>query len=158
MLCARMLLPSDTASPLALLAVCLVVAACSGDSTPVQSSDAGVTGGSGGGATSAPPTLPCDVDAVLEAKCRRCHVKPDESCPETCVRAPVALSDWQDLTADKSGKPLWQTVGDAVRTGLMPPVTQRLDPPVEPLTDEEKSVLLGWVDDGAPPGDGAACK
>jgi hypothetical protein len=40
---------------------------------------------------------------------------------------------------------------DAVASDYMPYVTLKLDPPVEPLSCEEKATLLAWLDAGAPP-------
>jgi hypothetical protein len=76
--------------------------------------------------------LPCQVDDVFAAKCRRCHTLP------TRHNAPFVFLTWDD-----------QVIGRAVRSGFMP---YRIDanPPVQPLTDDEKKIILEWVDAGAP--------
>jgi hypothetical protein len=47
-------------------------------------------------------------------------------------------------------------VQQAVENDAMPPSFIELEPPVEPLSDGEKALLLGWCADGAP-GRAAAC-
>jgi hypothetical protein len=46
----------------------------------------------------------------------------------------------------------WQLMLDAVESGFMPPVRlfPDLDPPVQPLTDDEKNLLLEWLRAEAP--------
>ena len=87
--------------------------------------------------------LPCQVDDVFAAKCRRCHTIP------TRHSAPFVFLTWDDTRQDRLGQPLYAVIGRAVRTGYMP---YRIDanPPVQPLTDQEKKIILDWVDAGAP--------
>jgi hypothetical protein len=87
--------------------------------------------------------LPCKVDDVFAAKCRRCHTIP------TRHGAPLVFLTWDDTRQDRLGQPLYAVIGRAVRTNFMP---YRVDanPPVEQLTDDEKKILLDWVDAGAP--------
>lgn len=92
--------------------------------------------------------LPCDVDDVLASKCRRCHSTPARH------NAPFPLFTWTDLQAQRSSQPIYQVVGRVVQTGFMP-IRIPANPPVEPLTEAEKKVLLDWVSSGAPKG---ACK
>jgi hypothetical protein len=42
-------------------------------------------------------------------------------------------------------------MGEVVESGLMPFQLSTLRPPVEPLSDAEKKVLLDWVAASAPP-------
>jgi hypothetical protein len=87
--------------------------------------------------------LPCKVDDVFAAKCRRCHTVP------TRHGAPFVFLTWEDTQQDRLGQPLYAVIGRAVRTNFMP---YRVDanPPVQQLTDEEKKIILDWVDAGAP--------
>jgi hypothetical protein len=87
--------------------------------------------------------LPCDVDDVFARKCRRCHTIP------TRHGAPFVFLTWQDTQQGRGDQPLAALIGRAVRSGFMP---YRMDanPPVQPLTEEEKKIILDWVDAGAP--------
>lgn len=87
--------------------------------------------------------LPCNVDDVFARKCRRCHTIP------TRHGAPFVFLTWEDTRQDRLGQPLYTVIGRAVRTNFMP---YRVDanPPVQPLTDDEKKVILDWVEAGAP--------
>lgn len=87
--------------------------------------------------------LPCKVDDVFALRCRRCHTIP------TRHAAPFVFLTWDDTRQDRLGQPLFQVIGRAVRTNFMP-YRIEANPPVEPLTDEEKKVILDWVDAGAP--------
>jgi hypothetical protein len=87
--------------------------------------------------------IPCKVDEVFASKCRRCHTVP------TRHGAPFVFLTWEDTQQDRLGQPLYAVIGRAVRTDFMP---QRIEanPPVLPLSDEEKKIILDWVDAGAP--------
>jgi hypothetical protein len=87
--------------------------------------------------------LPCNVDDVFAAKCRRCHTVP------TRHGAPLVFLTWDDTRQDRLGQPLYNVIGRAVRTGFMP-YRVEANPPVQPLTDDEKKIILDWVDAGAP--------
>jgi hypothetical protein len=87
--------------------------------------------------------LPCKVDDVFAAKCRRCHTVP------TRHGAPLVFLTWDDTRQDRLGQPLYSVIGRAVRTGFMP-YRVEANPPVQPLTDDEKKIILDWVDAGAP--------
>jgi hypothetical protein len=87
--------------------------------------------------------LPCQVDAVFAAKCRRCHTIP------TRHNAPFVFLTWDDTRQDRQGLPLYQVIGRAVRSGFMP-YRIEANPPVQPLSDDEKKIILDWVDAGAP--------
>ena len=87
--------------------------------------------------------LPCKVDDVFANKCRRCHTVP------TRHGAPLVFLTWDDTRQDRLGQPLYSVIGRAVRTNFMP---QRIEanPPVQQLSDDEKKIILDWVDAGAP--------
>jgi uncharacterized membrane protein len=87
--------------------------------------------------------LPCAVDDVFAAKCRRCHTIP------TRHGAPFVFLTYDDTRQDRFGQPLSTVIGRAVRTNFMPYKVEA-NPPVQPLTDEEKKIILDWVDAGAP--------
>lgn len=95
------------------------------------------------------PGYPCDVYAVLQAKCLRCHGEPLRN------GAPFSFTTWQDTQPDYLGKPRWQAMQNAVQTDFMPAVffnssDPPLQPPVEGLTPAEKQILLDWFKAGAP--------
>ncbi len=87
--------------------------------------------------------LPCKVDDVFASKCRRCHTIP------TRHGAPLVFLTWDDTRQDRLGQPLYTVIGRAVRTSFMP-YRVEANPPVMPLTDDEKKIILDWVDAGAP--------
>ncbi len=89
--------------------------------------------------------LPCDVDDVFARKCRRCHGEP------TRHGAPLTFYTWSDLHAIRGVEPVYHHVGRVVYTGSMPFQTPA-NPPVEPLTEAEKQIILDWVKAGAPKG------
>jgi hypothetical protein len=90
--------------------------------------------------------LPCDVEAVLKAKCRRCHGSPRRH------GAPFSLLRWEDFQFVHRNEPLYVHVGKVVRSGFMP-YRIPANPPVEPLTDAEKKVLIDWAQAGGPRGE-----
>ncbi|HVY28682.1 MAG TPA: hypothetical protein VHB79_19130 [Polyangiaceae bacterium] len=87
--------------------------------------------------------LPCKLDDVFAHKCRRCHTIP------TRHGAPFVFLTWDDTRQDRMGQPLVNIIGRAVRTGFMP-YRVEANPPVQQLTDEEKKIILDWVDAGGP--------
>ena len=87
--------------------------------------------------------LPCKVDDVFAGKCRRCHTIP------TRHGAPFVFLTWEDTRQDRAGQPLYAVIGRAVRTNFMP-YRVPANPPVEPLSDDEKKIILDWIDAGAP--------
>lgn len=109
--------------------IAIVLAACGEPSTP----------------------LPCEVDQVLEDKCRICHGA------EVEFGAPMSLVDWEDTQAGAptTDQRVWEEVRDRVRdTGdPMPPRG------LPALTADERAILEAWFAAGAPPGDDAqACE
>jgi hypothetical protein len=89
--------------------------------------------------------LPCDVDDVFARKCRRCHGTP------TRHGAPLTFYTWADMHAIRGVEPVYHHVGRVVYVGSMPFQTLT-NPPVEPLTEAEKQIILDWVKAGAPKG------
>ena len=96
------------------------------------------------------PTFPCDVEAVLKAKCHRCHQDP------TLNGAPFPLLKWEHTQIDYFGKPVYERMLNVVTIDFMPYTSLVLDPPVQSLTADEKSALLDWL--ACPtPEEGAVC-
>lgn len=84
-----------------------------------------------------PPHLPCDVEAVLRAKCRACHSNPPTN------GAPFPLVTQDDFLAPYFSKSVRETAITAISTDYMP-----LNGP--PLPANEKELMLGWLDAGVP--------
>jgi hypothetical protein len=59
-----------------------------------------------------------------------------------------------------AGKPRYERIAAAVTDDFMPPLWLKLEPEVVPLTDAERSTLLGWCESGAPeaPADDPECE
>jgi len=89
----------------------------------------------------------CDAFAVMEQKCLHCHGNP------TANGAPFRLDSYEATQVrSRDGKSVRSDRMRAViASGYMPPVKLSVDPPVEPLSCEERATLLAWLDDGAPP-------
>jgi cytochrome c5 len=111
------------------------------------STAAGGTGGQGGST----PELPCAVQQVIAAKCERCHGDPLRN------GAPVRIANWEDTQRNYGPRPLHEAMLEVVEIDFMPPVGLEASPPIEPLTDEEKETLVGWLKDGAAPVIGTTC-
>lgn len=140
--------------------------AASGATGGSGGSDAGGTAGSDSGLVDAgctidpaivEPVLPCEIDAILEAKCRRCHTSPMAN------GAPFPLLTWQDLqlVPPPGTKRVHEKMVVAVETDFMPFCAEgacgTFDPPVEALTPQEKQTLLDWLSPCPTPADGVAC-
>ncbi len=135
---------------------------CSGDSRR-----AGVKPDGGDAGPRCPPSvnvdtdfLPCDVEAVLVAKCQRCHDTPEHLAPclrrKSCVSGPFPLLTYADTQQGTGNGRIFELMGQAVSLGYMPFTEANVSPPVEPLTDAEKSTLLDWIAACAP-GTSTAC-
>jgi uncharacterized membrane protein len=87
----------------------------------------------------------CEVRAVLEAKCQRCHVGAG------LHGAPFPLVTYDDTQVYMASleKRRWQLMENMVEQDLMPPDDARLDPPPAKLTASEKDVLMTWFAEGA---------
>jgi hypothetical protein len=83
---------------------------------------------------------------VLKAKCRRCHTEPRRH------GAPFSLLRWEDFQLVHRNEPLHAHVGKVVRSGFMP-YRIPANPPVEPLSEAEKKVLIDWSEAGGPRGE-----
>jgi hypothetical protein len=102
------------------------------------------------------PAVPvrfCQAEIVLRTVCQRCHQDPP------LRGAPFALVTYEDTQQpfNASGKLRWQRMTEVVERDIMP---FRGDPevPVGPLTCEEKSTLLAWLGQCAPPEGGTDCE
>lgn len=94
----------------------------------------------------------CAARRVLEAKCQRCHAAPPEH------GAPFALVDYDDVSEVSSrGTPRFVAIEAAVTSDFMPATFIDLEPPVLPLDEPEKALLLRWCSLGAPPAASDPC-
>ncbi len=126
-----------------------LVAGCS-DSTP-PGQGGGVPDAEASVQTCAPGPdggdLPCDVSAVLQARCQHCHTTPKLPPPDN---APFTLRTYEDLAAPfgTTGLRRWQRVAQVIEPGNfphMPPATQPQPTPSDLAT------LRGWFAACAPP-------
>jgi hypothetical protein len=94
----------------------------------------------------------CQTLGVLEASCQRCHGDPLEN------RAP-----WPLLTYEHTQAPYYNTdleIFEKMRTVVAAdfmPLELDIQPPVQPLSCEQKTTLLTWLDEGAQPVGGLEC-
>jgi hypothetical protein len=96
--------------------------------------------GSGGGA--ATTDLPCDVDAILEANCRKCHAA------TPAFGAPMPLVTHANLTAPAVSDPsrkVYELVGKRTHDDARP----MPQPPNPRLDAEDQKVLDDWIAAGA---------
>lgn len=120
---------------------------------------AGQSGSAGDGAAGCAPVdpsivdpdFPCDVKAILTSVCQRCHSSPTQN------SAPFSLMTWQDTQGTYLGSPIYDRMHNAVKTDFMPLTTLALEPPVLPLTPEQKKTLLDWLEQCAPPVEATTC-
>lgn len=115
-----------------------------GDAPPEGGATASADGGAPRApAPSAPRGLPCDVDAVLEQRCRACH-----GAAQTDLPALTSHDEFMAPAPSQPEKRLAERVLErtAATEGRMPP------PPRPPLTDEERGVLTAWGAAGFPRG------
>lgn len=95
----------------------------------------------------------CEAEAVLQAKCQRCHFGTPGA-----NGAGFPLVTYQDTQADMAGTPRWMKMRDVLEADFMPPkFLPDLMPPVQPLTASEKQTLLAWLEQGALPIGGTEC-
>ena len=95
------------------------------------------------------PTF-CDVAPILKSKCQRCHQDPP------LHSAPFPLVTYADTQADAAtasapSRKRYEQMRVVIENDIMPDRSQSLDPPVSPLSCEEKETLLTWLRKGAPP-------
>jgi hypothetical protein len=87
--------------------------------------------------------FPCDVEAVLKAKCHTCH----NAMNPRPFGAPFPLLDYANTQMAYSATlKVWQVMKTAVESGFMPFAGS----PTGPLTADEKTTLLGWLNASAP--------
>jgi hypothetical protein len=96
--------------------------------------------------------IPCDVQAVLDAKCRRCHGAVLQN------EAPYHFMTIDQIHEVRGGRPVYDRMRTVLEDDFMPPVFAAFDPPVEPLTAAEKATLLQWVTAGAPADPNPQCR
>jgi hypothetical protein len=129
---------------------------CAADSTTATDQASGGDGGAGGHGQACPPSdaageLPCEVAAVLAAKCATCH-SPDEL---SHSGAPFALVTYADTQALLGERPRWQRMREVIQPDGIPHMPLGSAPQ---LTVEEKRVLDTWFEACAPPrAAGASC-
>lgn len=88
----------------------------------------------------------CRVRQVIESRCQRCHGSP------TSLGAPFSLVTYADTQRDhpaRTGESISARMAHVIRYQVMPPMTLPLDPPVTPLSELEKDLLLAWLEEGA---------
>lgn len=88
------------------------------------------------------------------AVCRRCHQEPQ------LHFAPFPLLTWDDTQQPYGvgGRLRHQRMFEVVRDDVMPFRFSTIDPPVAPLSAEDKATLLNWLAQGAQPLGGRACE
>jgi uncharacterized membrane protein len=131
--------------PVLLISLCV---ACAG--SPASEQPENELGAAGASPTSDPSW--CEMQAILQAKCQRCHDSP------LAHGAPFPLLTYSDTQArDKKGHARFEQMANAIDTDYMPPQFIDLDPPVAPLSAGERALLLAWCAQGAPLTGSATC-
>jgi hypothetical protein len=122
-----------------LAALMLAAGACGGDNTP------DITG-----ADADPPTgFPCDVQAIIVAKCQTCHVEPPKRGAPIHI---LSYADTQVFPPDSTTMKVWEYMEMFITSGYMP----YMGSPTGPLTDAEKATMLAWLK-GGPVASTAVC-
>lgn len=104
----------------------------------------GGAGGTGGGAGDPGPSgLPCDVAAVLDAYCARCHGSPLSG------GAPIRLATRDDLARDSA---LFPGTTDGQRSVVRMQAATMPPPPSSAVTATELAAFEAWVNGGMPQG------
>ena len=114
----------------------LALATCTGiigDGIPEAEPDAGQVG----------TDLPCDVAAVLNARCVSCHGSP-------LAGVPLTLASYTDLSAPSLSDPSKSNAAVALERMAD---TARPMPPSAPVPGDDVAVMRAWVEAGLPPGD-----
>jgi hypothetical protein len=114
--------------------------------------------GSAGAGDLGPPVPFCDALIVMRAKCQRCHGNPLKN------GAPVPFLTYEDTQAPyyTTEKKFSDVMLPTIEKDLMPYVALNsgpnpVIPPVEPLSADEKSTMIGWLKQGAKPEGGTDC-
>lgn len=132
-------------SLLLVLGLSAAFAACGGSTDDATGANAGGANGQGAGGTSATGSpLPCDVDALVKARCQTCHgAKP-------AFGAPMALVTVEDFK--KASSVAGETFGQRAIARLNDAAKPMPQPPNPPATDAEKAAFTSWVGAGMPSG------
>jgi hypothetical protein len=112
--------------------------------------ESGDTGADDDGGSGDPPRggIPCDVLDVLQRNCAECHGE------APAFGAPMPLADYDDLQVPALGDPtrkVFDVVADRVEDDATPM------PPIKTMTDEDRELLLSWIEAGAPEDPTAEC-
>jgi len=98
--------------------------------------------------------LPCDVSAVFQTHCQKCHTSPKPAPPDN---GPFPLRTYENLTAPFGTTSLliWQRVAQVIEPNNFP----HMPPPTEPqLTPSDFDTLHAWFDACAPAvAEGSGC-
>lgn len=89
------------------------------------------------GVDAGPPHLPCDVQAILQARCWSCHGSPPSQ------GAPFPLLTQEHFLAPYAGSTVRERAIGALESNFMP-----LNGP--PLGAADKAVMFEWLDAGVP--------
>lgn len=126
----------------------LALASACGSSTAEVGPSAGSDGGSGtpvtpgGGGVGG---LPCDVDAILAADCRKCHASPPQ------FGSPMPLVTLADLHAPAKSDPA-RKVYELVPERIADDKNPMPEAPNARLGDADRATLTAWASAGAPAG------
>jgi hypothetical protein len=115
------------------LAISLILSTACNAAPTGDPTDAGTNTGANG--------LPCDVDRVLETRCRSCHG------PTPLFGAPMSLVNWADLHAPAKtdpSKPVLEMVALRIADSARPM------PPTGDLSSADRAALEGWIAAGGP--------
>ncbi|MEP7048891.1 MAG: hypothetical protein ABJB12_00995, partial [Pseudomonadota bacterium] len=106
----------------------------------------------------APPVTWCAAYQVIACVCQQCHQNPPVH------QAPFPIVTYADTQlpypSASSKKKLWQQMQSVVTSGYMPYLGLEdppVEPPVQPLSGENKATLLTWFAEGAHDEGGQAC-
>lgn len=90
--------------------------------------------------------LPCEVDAILEANCRKCHSDPPK------FGAPMPLVSHAQVHAKAPSDPSFE-VWQLMKTRVHDPVKPMPPAPNPPLSTADKATMDAWFAKSAPKGD-----
>ncbi len=122
---------------------------------PIPDADVTVPPPNCGGEGGAPaePVQFCQAEIILRTVCQNCHSNP----PMHEAPFPlVTYEDTQEVFDTTTGQLRWQRMQQVVETDLMP-LRGVAGVPIELLTCEEKSTLMGWLEQCALPEGGTDC-
>lgn len=125
-------------------AIALSSAGCGSTTTDAAPGDGGVDATAE--TTPAVRDLPCDVDAILEANCRKCHSDPPR------FGAPMPLVSHAHLHAKAVSDPS-KDVAALVKKRIHDDAAPMPQPPNPRLSAADLATIDAWVDKGAPKAD-----